>query len=803
MNANKLATLTRIMKDAKSRDLVHHMVTDETLDGRTVQMGGRTMMNFGSCSYLSIEHHDNLKNGAKKAIDQYGTQFSSSRAFAALSLYDELEARLETIYGKPVIATANTTLGHQCALPVIVGDNDAVILDLQVHTSVQTAVQLLKADGVHTEVIRHNSMEALERKIKAFKGKYEKVWYMADGVYSIFGDSAPLPELEELLNKYEHFHLYIDDAHGMGWTGENGMGWVRSRMAHHDRMVMAVSLNKSFACAGGCLIFPNEEMRDQVKSCGGPIIFSGPIQPPMLGACVASADLHLSEEIKPIQEKLAGLIAFANTTIEKLGLPQYEATDTPLFFIPLGLPKLCFNMIDRLKQDGYYTHGGSFPATPMKQSGLRFMINACHTEADILALLERVRYHYPLIVEEEGSSCAEIARYFGMEPFEVATENLMVVKKAEKMELTVEIKRSITEIDQAEWDGLFAGQGNLTASSLKTMEAVFEGGDSPESQCDFYYLVVRDQSSQPVLATFYTHSIVKDDIFAPASVSAQIEKTRKMDPLFLTSRSISLGAPITKGKHLHLDMNHKGWKEALRLLIQNMEKAMQEHGATQMMLREFMGEENEELTQHMYELGFTAWELPTVSRLDNMDWNTREEFMQGHLSSRYRSDLRREVLKYEDQFEVVTTRLKSEEEIEEAYKLYMDVFEGSLEMNVFPLPMKFFREICANPNYDIIRLYLDGKMVAVMFSFAGVEEYTALIVGLDYNYVRSHNTYKQILFQTVMRSRELGCTSIDLAFTATAVKKKVGAAPVAARAYVQVLDHFNMSVINNMVKKAG
>lgn len=811
MNANKLATLSRIMKDAQNRDLVHHMVTDEQLDGRTVQMGNQTMKNFGSCSYLSLEHHEALNAGTKEALDKFGTQFSSSRAFAALSLYHELESHLETIFGNPVIATSNTTLGHQCALPVIVGENDAVILDLQVHTSVQTAVQLLKADGVHTEMIRHNSMEALERKIKAFKGKYDKVWYMADGVYSIFGDSAPLKELEALLDKYEHFHLYIDDAHGMGWTGENGMGWVRSKMEHHDRMVLAVSLNKSFACAGGCLIFPTEEMRDLVKNCGGPIIFSGPIQPPMLGAGVASAKLHMSEEIKPIQDKLAHLIQFANDQIKKLGLPQYEVTETPLFFVPLGLPKLSFNMIGRLKDDGFYTHAGSFPATPMKQSGLRFMINACHTEEDVLSLLERVRYHYPLIVEEEGSSCAEIAKYFGIEPFEVAAENLMIVKKAAKKELHVEVKHSIEEMDQAEWDSLFGGHGNLTVSSLRTMEAVFKNGEEQENQCDFYYLMVRDEKAQPVLATFFTHAVVKDDIFAPASVSEQIEKTRKMDPLFLTSSSISLGAPITKGNHLHLDMEHAAWKEALQILIKQMETAMQTHGASQMMIREFMGEENEMLTQVMYDLGFTAWELPEVSRVENIDWNNREEFMQQRLSSRYRSDLRREVLKFEDKFEVVTTQLTTEDEIEEAYELYMNVYERSLEMNVFPLPMKFFQEICANPDYDVIRMYLkedlahnpDAAPVAVMFSYAGSEEYTALIVGLDYDYVRSHNTYKQILFQTVERSQAIGCSSIDLAFTANSVKKKVGATKVKARAYVQILDHFNMSVISNMTKKVG
>ncbi|NJO55947.1 MAG: aminotransferase class I/II-fold pyridoxal phosphate-dependent enzyme [Rhodospirillales bacterium] len=176
----------------------------------------------------------------------------------------ELERRLADIFERPVIVTPSTTLGHLAALPTIVAEHDAVIVDLQVHTSVQMAVQMLKADGVRVEVIRHNSMTALERKLVDLKGKHEKVWYLADGVYSIFGDTAPLAELEALLDRHPHLHLYIDDAHGMGWTGKHGRGWVRSHMDHHPRMVLAVSLNKSFACAGGCLVFPDQALADRV-----------------------------------------------------------------------------------------------------------------------------------------------------------------------------------------------------------------------------------------------------------------------------------------------------------------------------------------------------------------------------------------------------------------------------------------------------------------------------------------------------------------------------------------------------------
>ncbi|PRQ08534.1 aminotransferase class I/II-fold pyridoxal phosphate-dependent enzyme [Enhygromyxa salina] len=810
MKDNKIATISRVMRDASARDLVHHTIEDERLDGRTIRCGDRTLLNFGTCNYLALEHHEALAAGVRDALERYGTQFSSSRAFTSIPLYDELEDALAEIFAKPVIVTPSTTLGHLAALPTIVGEKDAVIIDLQVHNSVQTAVQLLKADGVHVEVIRHNSMTALERKLDAYKGKYDKVWYLADGVYSIFGDSAPLAELERLLDRHPHFHLYIDDAHGMGWTGDKGCGWVRGRMAHHERMVLAVSLNKSFAAAGGALVLPNEAMARQIRDCGGPMTFSGPIQPPMLGAALASARLHASPEIREHQARLAELIAFANRSAQALGVPQYEVADTPVFFVPLGLPTATFKMVERLKADGFYTHGGSFPATPMKQSGLRFMLNAHQREADVLRLFQRIRYHYPMIMAEEGTSGPEVARHFGIAAFTVEASAPLTVVSPSTERLEVELVRSVDELDGEEWDRLFAGAGNLGVGSLRSMERVFADANDARERADFYYCIVRDGDGHPVLATVFTHALMKDDLFAPAGVSEQIEARRAADPLYLTSPTISLGAPITRGRHLVLDRAHPAWAEALRLLVRELEDAMQTHGATQMLLRDFVGDEDEELSATLYELGFTPASVPAVSRVEGLDWADRDAYMR-RLSSRYRSDLRREVLRFEDQLEVVTSPPRSAAELRACYRLYLEVFERSLEMNVFPLPYRFFAEICANPSYDFIRLYRREDLaedpgaapIAVMFSSFDAAQYNALIVGLDYRYVRPLNTYKQILFQTVMRARALGCASLDLAFTASAVKKKVGGVASSARVYMQILDHFNLSVIDSIARKAG
>ncbi|MCB9274617.1 MAG: pyridoxal phosphate-dependent aminotransferase family protein [Lewinellaceae bacterium] len=120
-------------------------------------------------------------------------------------------------------------------IPIIVDEKDAVVLDMQVHNSVQMAVQQLKAQGVSITMIRHNDMDALEAKIVQLRNKHRKVWYFADGVYSMYGDFAPMQRLKELMDQYEPFHLYIDDAHGVSWAGENGIGVVCSQLFYHEK----------------------------------------------------------------------------------------------------------------------------------------------------------------------------------------------------------------------------------------------------------------------------------------------------------------------------------------------------------------------------------------------------------------------------------------------------------------------------------------------------------------------------------------------------------------------------------------
>nr|VFJ62101.1 MAG: 7-keto-8-aminopelargonate synthetase [Candidatus Kentron sp. FW] len=800
---DRLDTLNQVMMNAENRGMIHNVAEDDALTGKTLSIDGRDLINFGSCSYLGLEFHHDIIHGIIEATRSYGSQFSSSRAYVSLGLYDELEQMLETIYGKPVIVMASTTLGHLSALTVIVDRNDAVILDLQVHTSVQIAVQLLKADGVAVHVIQHNDMDRLDEKISQLRGKYKKIWYMADGVYSMFGDFAPLDRLEELLNIHEQFHLYIDDAHGMSWIGQHGCGYVRSRIAHHPKMVLAISLNKSFAAAGGAIVFPDHEMARWVKNCGGTFIFSGPIQPPMLGAAHASARLHLSDEIIAHQNYLKELIDFTNRKIADLSLPQYQISDSPLFFVPVGLPRVIYNLMKRLLNEGYYLNSASFPATPMQQGGVRFMITGNLDKKPVGEMLDALRYHYPLALAEENHDCDQVARTFGIPSFDLGHPPKPLGKKPTTDDLTVQLEGSIDRLDPTEWDSLFAHCGNFTHSSLRLLEKVFAKNPDPANCWDFHYCIIRDREHRLVLATYFTVGLIKEDMFATADTSKKIEKERATNPDYLISRAVSLGSPITKGAHLYLDRNSPYWRKALASLIEQMQRVVDEKQANQLMLRDFMTGNDDELKESLLEMGLTEIALPNVCVIDDMSWENQGEYLQ-RLGQKYRYNVRKEILAFEDLFIMRVDKPSTFEEVEACFDLYTNVQRNAFELNVFPLPISFFEEICRHPDYDVLRLYLkeqhDGHhpLVATMFSFVDAGVYSALIVGLDYEYLYSHKIYKQILYKTVHRAHELGCKKLDLAYTAELEKKKIGARPYPVCAYVRLMDHFNQAVLASM-----
>ena len=393
-----LTLFERNARASQKRGLSLLRVEDRNLDGAWLTIGGRRVVNFGSCAYTGLNTDPRLKAAAKDAIDRFGPVFSSSPAYTSIGLYTELEERLRRIFHAHVVVPATTTLGHLAALPILIGDGDAVIVDSQAHSTVHLATQILMAEGIPVNPVAHNDMELLTAAVEEACSRFDQVWYIADGVYSMLGDAAPVARVMDLVDRHANLHAYFDDAHGFGWKGLNGRGWVLDAVPWHPRLVVAVSLAKSFGAGGAALAFPDEAMAERVQMSGGTMVFSGPLHPAQLGAAVASADIHLSPELEERQTVLDHQISLVKSGLLAAGLPVVDTEQTPLWFIRIGGSEQAFELCRRMLDDGFYLNVSAFPVVPVGQAGLRVTHTVYHTDHQIEAMIESLARNYRAIV---------------------------------------------------------------------------------------------------------------------------------------------------------------------------------------------------------------------------------------------------------------------------------------------------------------------------------------------------------------------------------------------------------------------
>ena len=178
MSANKFIQIQQVntfVSESKARGVMKLVDEATSHDGHTVTVNGIELVNFGSCGYMGLEFDPQVRQGGIDAINNYGIEFSSSRAYLANPLYEKLEELLGNIFRLPALLSPTTTLAHLSALPTIVGSNDIVLLDQQVHSSVQLAAKVLKANGIQIEIVPHSNIDKIEKKINYYKSKNGKI----------------------------------------------------------------------------------------------------------------------------------------------------------------------------------------------------------------------------------------------------------------------------------------------------------------------------------------------------------------------------------------------------------------------------------------------------------------------------------------------------------------------------------------------------------------------------------------------------------------------------------------------------
>ncbi len=707
----KFESLIKILHEigstAESRGLVHQFAEDEFLNGNTITIKGQQLINFGSCSYLGLEMDERLKEGAIEAIRKYGTQFSSSRSYVSCTNYKEFQDLMEQLFGAPILLATNSGSAHQVVMPIVMESDDCVIFDHQAHFSMKDIESKLIANKTHITVLRHSRMDELEEKIIEYRNKYKHIWYVVDGVYSMYGDFAPIKDIMQLMEKHKQLHLYSDDAHGMSWLGKNGTGYTFSQTALHPRMILTTSLAKGFGSCGGVIVFPNAELRDKVRNWGGPNTHSGPQQPATIGASIASAKIHLSGEIYEFQKSLQEKIAFTNHIFDQYKLPVVSNSETPIFFLGLGLTRVGYNMLRRMMDDGVYCNLGIFPAVPENCTGMRFTITNHLKLEDIETLAKKAAYHLPKALKEEGRTMDDIYKAFRKvirigDKSKTNKPTKDTINLTSNNQLKLERFTSIREMNEQEWNTYMGKNGAYDYQNLLFLEDVFSNNAEKENNWRFFYYVIRDTNGIPILITFFTLCLVKDDMLAPSFVSEKIEQERKNNPYYLTSNTFMMGSSLTSGEHFYIDRQHKQWKQSLVKLLDILWEEQERQNANALLLRDFR-EDDDEIREFFMDQGFIKMDIDANNIVFNSEKLNSDDFFLNKLDGKKRYYFRNEVSKNHELFSVSISAC-IEEDVDMYYQLYKNVKSKKLSLNTFDLPIKVFEKMCNFPNWEVIKI---------------------------------------------------------------------------------------------------
>jgi len=524
------------------------------------------------------------------------------------------------------------------------------------------------------------------------------------------------------------------------------------------------------------------------------MIFTGPLQPPILGAAMASADVHLSDELPTLQAELMERIRFVNRRSKELDLPFANRAEVPVRYLGLGPRDAVTCMATELLDRGMLTNCAVFPAVAAHKSGLRFTVSRHNRMEDLEDLLVSMAEILPKALEQGETDRPTLNRAFKLE------DEQSRIEAADAAEgLTCEHFDSIAEIEAETWNGWMQGRGSFDAEGCRSMEAMFSGDRKPEQRCRFHYFVVRDTEGEPVLATFMTESLMKDDMFAEPGVSKAIEEKRKEDPNYLTSRVLAMGCPLTEGDHLWLDRS-LDWKGALHALSLAAGEIAEASELDLIALRDLPGGDDPELQDALEECGFHAMELPASMVAPVTE--SRDAMIES-LSRRGRRFQSEEVEPNLDKWEARI--LKAEDLSEDGalcghlYQLYRNVWERSFHMNTFALPEDFPKVLLAHDDWELLalssRAESDGPPRAFLAARVSGDAYVPLVVGLDYRFVSDDGVYRQCIHHALERAREHGASRVLMGMGAELEKRRFGAQAENRQLFVRARDHYQADVL--------
>ena len=358
--------------------------TIESEQDSVVTINGKEVLMFGSNSYLGLTNHPKLKEASKRAIDKYGSGCAGSRFLnGTLDIHIELEEKLAQFVGKEGALVFSTgfqvNLGVISAIP---GRHDYIIIDDLDHACIIDGSRLSFANKVWK--YKHNDMESLEKLLQ--KCDPERIKLIAiDGVFSMVGDIAKLPEIVKLAKKYDA-NIFLDDAHSRGVLGKDGRGTADHFGLTDDVDMIMGTFSKSLASIGG-FVAADADTINFLKHNARSLIFSASIAPANAASVIAALDL-IQEEPERI-DKLWDNTHYAMKLLNEAGFDTGH-TETPIIPIMIRDDFKTFKLTRDLLDQGIFVNPVVSPAVPSTSSLIRYSIMATHDKAQIEESVDKI-----------------------------------------------------------------------------------------------------------------------------------------------------------------------------------------------------------------------------------------------------------------------------------------------------------------------------------------------------------------------------------------------------------------------------
>lgn len=376
------------LQDLRAQGLYNEIDPVEGANGPIIQVRGKKLINLSSNNYLGLATNEELKRIAKEAIDRYGVGAGAVRTInGTLDLHVKLEETLAKFKGTE--AAISYQSGFNCnmaAISAVMDKNDAILSDQLNHASIIDGCRLSKAKII---AYNHSDMDDLRKKAKEAKesGLYNKIMVITDGVFSMDGDIAKLPEIVEIAKEFDLI-TYVDDAHGSGVTGK-GAGTVKHFDLQKEIDFQIGTLSKAIGVVGG-YVAGKQNLIDWLKVRSRPFLFSTALPPGDVAAITRAVEMLM--ESTELHDKLWENGDYLKAGLKKLGFHIGES-ETPITPCIIGDEKLTQEFSRRLFEEGVYAKSIVFPTVPKGTGRVRNMPTAAHTKNmldEALAIYEKV-----------------------------------------------------------------------------------------------------------------------------------------------------------------------------------------------------------------------------------------------------------------------------------------------------------------------------------------------------------------------------------------------------------------------------